>query len=278
MNNARQRALLAMTECAIMIALATVLSMIKIIDLPYGGSVTVASMLPIAVAVYRHGWVWGVGTAFVNSTIQLLLGLNTLSYFTTWQSIVAIILLDYIVAYLCFALSAIFKRIIKQQSVAMTLGVALACIIRYTCHVISGATVWAGLSIPNEAALIYSMSYNATYMIPETLILVITTAYIFSVMDFRRKVPTRVAGIKASPRASCCYIGAGLCALAAIITDTALVFSKLQDAESGEFMISGLKDVNLTALFTVSGIALVAVVALIVLAKTIFTDRKNKIA
>ena len=65
-----------------MIALSTVLSLIKIIDMPYGGSVTVASMLPIVIAAYRHGAIWGLGTAMVNSAMQLLLGLNNLSYFS----------------------------------------------------------------------------------------------------------------------------------------------------------------------------------------------------
>ena len=100
----------AMTECSIMVALSTVLSLIKLIDMPYGGSVTVASMLPIVIAVYRHGALWGLGTALSNSVIQLLLGLNNLSYFTTWQSVVAIILLDYIVAFGVFAISGIFKK------------------------------------------------------------------------------------------------------------------------------------------------------------------------
>ena len=278
MNNARQKALLAMTECAIMVALSTVLSLIKIIELPNGGSVTVASMLPIVVAVYRHGWAWGTGTALVNAVIQMLLGLNNFSYFTTWQSLLALALLDYIVAFLVFALAAVFKRVIKQQNLAMLLGVTLACVLRYACHVISGATVWAGLSIPDEAALLYSLSYNATYMMPEALILIITTAYIFSVMDFRKKVPTRIASTGIPLKSAYCYIGAGLCALVAIIVDTALVFSKLQDAESAEFMITGIADVNFVAFGIVTGIAVVAVAVLVILAKTFFANRPNKIA
>ena len=45
-------------ECAILIAMAFALSFIKIIDMPYGGSVTAASMVPIIVAGYRHGLNW----------------------------------------------------------------------------------------------------------------------------------------------------------------------------------------------------------------------------
>ena len=150
----------AMTECSIMIALSTVLSLIKLAELPYGGSVTIASMLPIAIAVFRHGGAWGFATALVNAFIQMLLGLNNFSYFTTWQSILALAIFDYVLAFAVFSLSGIFKKAIKNQGVAITLGVLLASILRYACHVISGATVWAGLSIPDEAALLYSFSYN----------------------------------------------------------------------------------------------------------------------
>ena len=45
MKNKQTQALRALTESAVMIALATVLSLIKIIDLPYGGSVTIASKI-----------------------------------------------------------------------------------------------------------------------------------------------------------------------------------------------------------------------------------------
>ena len=70
-----------MTECSVMIALATVLSFFKLAEMPYGGSITVASMLPIVIAVYRNGGRWGLGTALVASAIQLLLGLKNFSYF-----------------------------------------------------------------------------------------------------------------------------------------------------------------------------------------------------
>ena len=71
-----------LTEAAIMLAIGTVLSLIKLIDLPYGGSVTIASMLPVVIIAYRHGIKWGLMTGFVYGVIQQLLGLNTLSYAT----------------------------------------------------------------------------------------------------------------------------------------------------------------------------------------------------
>ena len=43
-----------LTESSVMVALATVLSLLKLVEMPYGGSVTVASMLPVLIVSYRH--------------------------------------------------------------------------------------------------------------------------------------------------------------------------------------------------------------------------------
>lgn len=50
---AQNKKVVCMVECAILIAIATVLSMIKFVDLPYGGSITAASMLPIILISLR---------------------------------------------------------------------------------------------------------------------------------------------------------------------------------------------------------------------------------
>ena len=154
-----------LTECSIMIALSAVLSVFKLFEMPYGGSITLASFLPIVVLAYRHGLKYGLGSAAVASLIQMLLGLKNFSYFTTVESFIVLALFDYVIAFAVFGLAGIFRNTLKKQSLSMAAGAAMASILRYVCHVISGATVWAGLSIPTEAALIYSFSYNATYMI-----------------------------------------------------------------------------------------------------------------
>lgn len=254
-----------MTECSIMIALSTVLSLIKLAELPYGGSVTVASMLPIALAVFRHGGKWGFICAAVNAFVQMLLGLNNFSHFTTWQSIVALAVFDYVLAFAVFALAGCFKKVIKQQSTALVMGVLLASVLRYGCHVISGATVWAGLSIPDEAALIYSLSYNATYMIPETIVLAVSTFYIGSVIDFTRPTPQRIA-TRFDTVSTYCYMGAGLSLLIAVITAVATVFPTLQDPESGEFIFGNIVNANFALVGIVFGVCCAISAALVIFA------------
>ena len=181
-----------MVECAVLLAIATVLSLIKIVDLPYGGSVTIASMLPVVIISYRHGLGYGLISGTLYGLIQQLLGLNTLSYVTTWQSILAVILLDYVVAFMVIGLGGIFRKSVPNQAAAMTLGSMLVCVLRYICHVISGCTVWAGLSIPTSAAFVYSLAYNASYMIPETIVLAVAAYYLGSSLDFRVEHPVRM--------------------------------------------------------------------------------------
>ena len=267
MNKKQKTGLLTLTECSIMIALSAVLSIVKLFEMPYGGSITLASMLPMVIIAQRHGAKVGVGAALVSSLIQMLLGLNNFSYFSTWQSVVVLALLDYIVAFAVFGLSGILRSVTKRQNVSMVVGAALASVVRYICHVISGATVWAGLSIPTEAALVYSLSYNATYMVPETVILVLTAAYIGSALDFSKRIPTRIVGEKLDTVSSYLYIGAGLTVLAALIADTVLVFSKLQNYDSGEFMIMGLSEVNWIAVGILTAICALVAVGLVILAR-----------
>lgn len=266
---------LALVESAVMIAIATVLSIIKIAELPYGGSITLASMLPIAIIAYRRGTGWGVASALVYSVIQQLLGLKSLTYVTTWQSILAVILLDYIIAFTVVGLAGIFRKPVKNQALALTLGCVLVSVLRYVCHVISGATVWAGLSIPTQAALSYSFIYNATYMLPECIILAISAMYIGSLIDFRNEKLTRIKRENIPARFPWMGITAGFIACGATIFDVASIFPKIQNAETGEFDITGISNVNWTLVIAVSVVAAVVAVLLFAIERLIKNTEKG---
>lgn len=253
-----------------MIALATILSLLKLVELPYGGSITFASMLPILLIAYRHGTGWGLLTATVHGIMQLVLGTSSLSYVTGFASVAAVIILDYILAFALIGLAGIFKKM-KSQKSALVLGALLAGILRYACHVISGATVWAGLSIPTASALTYSLIYNATYMIPETLVLCLAALYIGSVLNFSSP---RLAPLKAENTGNLSWLSyfGGAFALAALVYDTAAVFSKLQNGESGEFDITGIASVNWTGVIIVTAVGFVLATIFILIPK--FASKK----
>lgn len=253
--NARIRIL---AEGSMMIALATVLSMLKVIELPYGGSVTLASALPIALIGYRHGSLHGLFAGLVFGAIQLLLGLNTLSYFTTPVSIVAVIALDYLLAFAVLGLGGMFRRTVRSSTGALILGALLVSLLRFVCHTVAGATVWAGLSIPDEAALLYSLSYNATYMLPETIILVAVCLYLSQAIDFTRRIPAPRPTRGAETLRLRAYTRAALPVALGVIADTLLIFPHLQDPDSGALDLSRLAGVSWLSVVAVTLGTLVA--------------------
>ncbi len=253
-------------EASLMVALATVLSICKVVEMPYGGSVTLASMLPIVILAYRNGIAWGLGGGMVYAVIQQLLGLKNLSYFTTWQSVLAIILLDYVLAFALVGLGGAFRRIIKNQALSLTAGALAVSVIRYICHVISGCTVWAGLSIPDSAALIYSLGYNATYMLPETVILVAVAYYLGQTIDFTRPTPERHIRRDRSGDSAALLGASGISLIVGLVIDVAFIAPCLQDAESGEFSFAGLADVNWIAVAVTTALTLAVGAVFLVLA------------
>ncbi len=180
-----------LVECALMIALATVLGFIPLYELPHGGSITLLSMLPILAVSFRHGPKWGVLTAFVHSIIQLLLGLKNLSYCQSFGAIVGCILLDYILAFTLLGLAGSVGKPFKNRYVSVGVGSLVVCLGRYLCSFLSGYLVWKDyeyafswmtefgwgqrIASMGENALcwLYSAVYNATYMLPETVLTVI---------------------------------------------------------------------------------------------------------
>lgn len=259
-------------ESALFIAMATVLSVIKILELPYGGSVTLASMLPIVLISYRNGVLWGLSSGLVYGVVQQLLGLKNLTYVSTWQSVLAVILLDYLFAFAVIGLAGAFRKVIKSQNASLAVGAACASVIRYLFHVVSGATVWAGLSIPDKAALIYSLGYNATYMIPETLVLVVAAYYLGSLLDFRSDRPMRLVSDAHTEGKMLRFFGWFLIS-GAVVFDVMTLFGKLQNAETGEFDFSGLSSLSN---FNLISIAVVTVLAIAVAAVLFIYAAKKK--
>lgn len=255
-----------LVESAVMVALASVLSMFKLVEMPYGGSVTFASMLPIIALSYRHGARVGLGAGLVFAIVQQLMGLKYISYFTTPMSIIALILLDYILAFVFVGLGGIFRGKVKGQANAATLGALTVCLIRYLCHVISGCTIWAGLSIPTSAALIYSLGYNATYMLPETVVLVAATYYLTNAVDLTSKDIKRISHTEGAGNALYYYISGGAL-LVGVIADTVLIAPHTQNPETGSFDLSYLSEVSWIWVGVVSAVCVLVALTSYLLAR-----------
>lgn len=187
---------LRLTESAVMIALATVLSEIQIVNMPFGGTVTAFSMLPVLIIAYRYGLGWGLFTGVVDGVLQMLLGMGNLKYGTSAFAVVIIVLFDYLIAFGVLGLGGIFRNKIKNQGLALASGSLLACVLRYLCHCVSGYFVWYIWAWDGFSPAAYSFAYNATYMVPETIITVIGGLLISLVLDFNNTDITRRTRVK----------------------------------------------------------------------------------
>jgi thiamine transporter len=213
-KGARTRAL---TESAILIAMATILSLFKLYELPWGGSVTLASMLPLVLIGYRHGFKWGVLSALVYSLMQMLLGFGTISAAflpsddqMLWYNAVIMTLLDYVFAFSLVGLSGLFRNP-EKPSKSLVLGSLVGTGARFVMHFFSGWILWGawaasffegfdettggtfGAWIVNNfsgqgLAAVYSFIYNGFYMIPEMIITAILAFILGKIPTIRKDV------------------------------------------------------------------------------------------
>ena len=183
-----------LTESAVMVALATVLSMITILTLPQGGSITAASMVPLLIISFRYGPKWGTFTAFVYSLVNMMMGFwpppvpNFINY-------LLVILLDYVVAFSCLGLASLFAKAIPGNRIAaIGFGSGAAVFIRLVCHVLSGVIIWGSNAPAGESVWKYSIGYNGSYMFCELIDSVVVMCLLPAVLDFKTlKRPVKTA-------------------------------------------------------------------------------------
>ncbi len=164
-NNPAHLKIRALCEGAIMVALAQILSYIKLYELPNGGSLTPA-MFPILFYALRWGLGKGLLAAFVFGTLQLIFDG---AYAWGWQSMI----LDYLLAFTPLGLAGLFKG----KAWGIFPGTVIGCLGRFIVHYISGVTIYR-INMPTEvpglgtysSAGLYSLVYNGSYMLPNTLL------------------------------------------------------------------------------------------------------------
>ncbi len=172
-----------LAETAIMIALSTILAQFAVFKLPYGGSVTFFSQLPMVVIAYRYGMKWGAFSGLTMAVIQMLFGLENFSWVSGIVSYLILIFADYIIAFGVLGFGGMFKNKIDNQAVALTLGSIFVSLVRYACHFISGVTIWGGYAPEGTPVWQYSITYNGSYMIPELIITAVGAFIVASVFD-----------------------------------------------------------------------------------------------
>ncbi|MDO5717493.1 MAG: energy-coupled thiamine transporter ThiT [Tissierellia bacterium] len=179
----KNQKLLMLVEGGIMIALATVLSFIKLFKMPQGGSITAASMLPIMIFAMR----WGVGRGLTVATLYGILQYILEPYFFSPMQVI----LDYPIAFGLLGLAGIAKGHLSSPRTKIRWilpSCGLGMLGRTIAHVLSGVIFfyeYAGAKNP----WLYSIEYNGSFMLVE---LIITSIIIYAVWDpIQKAIPVR---------------------------------------------------------------------------------------
>ena len=199
-----------LTESAMLIAVAIVLELVSkmfIPEMPFGGQVTLVSMLPVVLISYRHGVRWGLVAGLGYAMIEMLLGARTVAaafqpgYFgdgTMILNALIMCVLDYLAAFTVLGLGGMFRSRIQNPGAALCCGSVVALTARYACHVLSGYILFSGWAkwfftqdgfpawgaslvealSPGMLGFVYSLVYNGMYMLPELILTAVVALFL----------------------------------------------------------------------------------------------------
>lgn len=209
-----------LTESAMLLSVAIVLELVSkmfIPEMPFGGQVTLVSMLPVVLISYRHGVKWGLVAGFTYALLEMALGAKTVAaafqpgYFGDGVMLLNGLImcaLDYIVAFTVLGLGGIFRNRIHSPGAGLLAGSAVALGARYLSHIASGYILFAGWAewfftqegfpawgaalvaslSPEALGLTYSVVYNGFYMVPEILLTMVVSVLLARIPGIVKKV------------------------------------------------------------------------------------------
>lgn len=140
---------------ALMLAMTVILHQFRLYHMPQGGSVTLGAMVPLLFLTYRYGAGIGCLAGFVYGMINLMQDAFIVHPLQ--------VLFDYPLPYMALAIAAAVPGRIY-------LGAALAFVARFLCHYISGVVFFGSYAPPDTSPYLYSLVFNATYLVPEAVI------------------------------------------------------------------------------------------------------------
>lgn len=146
-----------LTEMAVCIAMAVVCSFLKVWEMPQGGSVAL-TMVPILFIAQKRGMLTGMLCGGVYGVLSLLIA--GVIYHP------ASILLDYVLAFGALGIAGAFGKGVRGILLGSTIGVGG----RFICSLVSGAVLFAEYAPAGQNPWVYSLIYQATYMVPELIL------------------------------------------------------------------------------------------------------------
>ena len=209
-----------LTESAMLLSVAIVLELCSkmfIPELPFGGQVTLVSMLPVVLISYRHGVKWGLVSGVAYAMIEMAIGAKTVTaafqpgYFgdgVMLLNALIMCLLDYLVAFTVLGLGGLFRDRIRSAGAGLAVGAVVALGARYVAHIASGYILFSGWAewfftqegfpawgaslvealSPEMLGLVYSVVYNGMYMVPELLLTAVAALLIAKIPGIVKKI------------------------------------------------------------------------------------------
>ncbi|WP_366924685.1 energy-coupled thiamine transporter ThiT [Metallumcola ferriviriculae] len=161
-----------MVETGMLVGLAMALNMLKLFEMPQGGSVSL-EMIPIFILAIR----WGTGTGLIGGLLfgvgQLLLGAKI---YYPMQA-----LLDYPIAFTLLGLTGLWRK-------HFYFGITAATLARGFAHVLSGVIFFAEYTPVGQNVWIYSLIYNGSYLLPELVLSVSVMAILTKQKGFMQEM------------------------------------------------------------------------------------------
>lgn len=168
----------------ICVAMSFALSYVKLFELPQGGSVTFASLLPVMLFAYVYGPKKGVMVGAVYGVLQAIQD--------PWIIHPAQFLLDYPIAFSMVGFAGVFgniKALDKVPQVKFTLGAILVGVLRFFCHVLSGVYAFGAYAVEKGYSnfWIYSTAYNS-FVFVDLVLVIVAGALLFSSKSFNKQL------------------------------------------------------------------------------------------
>ena len=177
----KNQKLKVLTESAIMLALAFALSSAKLFEMPLGGSVTVASMLPIMIISFKWGNKVGLAVSFLYSITQALQALasgNVFPYCEGADTLVICIVFDYLFPFTILGLAGMFCGKTKSKNSDFIIGAFIVVFLRFCSHFLTGVYIWGQWAPDGMGKYLYSFLYNGGFLGADFAILLVALVLI----------------------------------------------------------------------------------------------------
>jgi thiamine transporter len=165
-----------LTEAALAIALAFVLGLIKVFQMPFGGSISL-EMIPLILLALRQGAAVGITAGGVYGFLNLAIGPFIVHPVQ--------VIFDYPLAFGVLGLAGLFPPTVRGA----VLGSVVAVLARFACHFVSGVVFFASYAPEGWNPALYSAAYNAAYLVPSLVVVLLVVVPLLRALEGAQPSP-----------------------------------------------------------------------------------------